>query len=353
MMESSTSTHQKRIAFVGPMLGRNPGRVPDAAEELAARLAGRGYDCLLTSATPNRYARFFDILQTILRRRTEIDIVSLQVYGGPSFVVEDTVSRLARALKKPLVMALQGGALPEFMRRRPAWSRQVLGRAGALVTPSHYLKEFLQGYGFASTVIPNALDLSRYPFKQRERATPRVAWLRAMHAIYSPADAVETAAILAPEFPGLQMAMIGPDMKDGSLEFVKELIEEKELRNTIELVGAIPKADVPARLAHYDILLNTTLFESFGIGVMEAAALGMNIVTTDVGELRYLWQDGVNALLVPVRRPDLLAVAVRRCLTEPELAARLSRNARANAQQYGWDAVLPAWEDLLRKAGEG
>lgn len=42
-----------------------------------------------------------------------------------------------------------------------------------------------------------------------------------------------------------------------------------------------------------------------------------------------------------------MAAAVRRILTEPELAENLSRNARRKAEQFDWEAILPKWEHLL------
>jgi hypothetical protein len=45
-----------------------------------------------------------------------------------------------------------------------------------------------------------------------------------------------------------------------------------------------------------------------------------------------------------------MAAAVRRLLTEPALAARLSRNARKTAERHDWHAVLPQWEALLNWA---
>jgi len=46
-----------------------------------------------------------------------------------------------------------------------------------------------------------------------------------------------------------------------------------------------------------------------------------------------------------------MAAPVRRVLTEPELAERLSRNARYKAYQYDWSVVLPRWKIVFREIG--
>jgi glycosyltransferase involved in cell wall biosynthesis len=86
---------------------------------------------------------------------------------------------------------------------------------------------------------------------------------------------------------------------------------------------------------------------------MEAMALGMCIVSTDVGGIPYLLEDGHNASLVPPGDPEAMAAAVRRVLTEPGLGSRLSRNARITAEAWDWDLILPRWEKLLQNVAEG
>lgn len=76
-------------------------------------------------------------------------------------------------------------------------------------------------------------------------------------------------------------------------------------------------------------------------------ALWFAVVSTDVGGIPYLLEHESDALLVPPNDPAAMAAAVRRILTEPELAAQLSRNARRKAEQFDWETILPRWEELL------
>src|SRR5262249_13864145 len=79
----------------------------------------------------------------------------------------------------------------------------------------------------------------------------------------------------------------------------------------------------------------------------EALACGACIVSTNVGGVRYLLDDRVNALLVPPDDPDAMAEAVAAVLTEPSLARRLSEHARSKAVRFDWRLVLDQWERLL------
>ena len=332
-------------------------------ELLAERLAATGWTVLTTSAKSARFSRLADMLMTVWRRRNEYAVAQVDVYSGPSFIWAESVCWLLGRLRKPFVLTLHGGNLPAFGKRWPGRVRRLLNSASVVTTPSRYLQQALRLYRDDLLFLPNAIDLASYPFRLRTNPQPKLVWLRALHGIYNPCMAVRTiahllgsgdtgAAISTFRFPlsAFHLSMFGPDKKDGSLQKLKAEIQRLKLGDQVHWQGAVAKQDVPRSLNSGDIFLNTTNHESFGVSVMEAAACGLCIVSTNVGELPFLWQDGSDALLVNPDDSAAMAAAVRRILTEPGLAERLSHNARANAEQYDWSVILPQWEQILIKA---
>ena len=85
------------------------------------------------------------------------------------------------------------------------------------------------------------------------------------------------------------------------------------------------------------------------MSVLEALATGLCVVSTAVGGIPYLVEDGEQALLTPSDDPAAMAAAVRRILDDPATAERLSARARALAERFDWAAVLPQWDTLLRE----
>jgi len=109
----------------------------------------------------------------------------------------------------------------------------------------------------------------------------------------------------------------------------------------------IPKSHVPKTLELGDIFINTANIDNTPVSVIEAMASGLCVVSTNVGGIAYLLEDQVDSLLVPADDVDAMVVAVKRILTEPDLAERLSSNARRKAEQFDWSVVLPLWEKLF------
>jgi glycosyltransferase involved in cell wall biosynthesis len=85
---------------------------------------------------------------------------------------------------------------------------------------------------------------------------------------------------------------------------------------------------------------------------MEGLASGLCVISTNVGGVPYLLDDGQDSLLVPPNDLDTMTAAVRRVLSEPGVAAQLSCNARAKAEQFDWSVVLPRWDKLLSEIAQ-
>jgi glycosyltransferase involved in cell wall biosynthesis len=329
------------------MLGRHPGWVPNPFEYLAPRLVERGFECLLVSSRLNRYVRFLDILSTLWQKRKLIDIVCLQVYGGPSFVVEHAASWFSNVLGIPVVMVLRGGELPDFFARFPRWSKWVLGRANAIVTPSDFLAESVRRSGFDAVIIPNTIEVEKYPFLQRGQVQPNFLWMRTFHDVYNPQMAVEVFAKVRDVYPQARLTMGGQEK--GLLEATRQLVDKLGVGDSVRFIGFLGLDDKQREFARHDIFLNTNRVDNMPVSVIEAAAFGIPIVATKVGGVGYLLRDGETGLLVQTEDAESMFRAVMRVLEEPGLAEYLSKNARALAETHDWSVVLPMWEKLFQK----
>ncbi|MDR7135851.1 glycosyltransferase involved in cell wall biosynthesis [Lysobacter niastensis] len=127
---------------------------------------------------------------------------------------------------------------------------------------------------------------------------------------------------------------------------VRSWVEE----GVVEWLGHVD--DMPALLASVNIVVLPSFREGLPKGLIEAAACGLPLVTTDVPGCREVVSDGVDGLLVAARDADALADAIARLQDDPELAARLGRAARNKAlAQFDENIVirrtLETHEELL------
>jgi glycosyltransferase involved in cell wall biosynthesis len=336
----------KRILLVGNFLS-NSGINRSVCEDLAIQLVNAGWYVVTTSNRRGRLSRLINMLYTTWSQRHQYLIAQVDVYSGPAFIWAEAVCRLLDRVGKPYILTLHGGNLPIFSRRWPNRVRSLLRYATAVTTPSRYLLEEMHYYRDDIRLIPNALNQSAYHFILRTRVKPRLVWLRAFHETYNPSLAPEVLAKLTKDFPNVHLIMVGPDKGDGSFQKTQQVAVKLGVRDLITLPGGISKTEVPLWMNKGDIFLNTTNVDNTPVSVLEAMACGLCVVSTNVGGIPYLLEHELDALLVSSNDPDNMAESVRRILTEPDLAARLSHNARRKAEKFDWSIILPRWESLL------
>lgn len=318
------------------MLGSNPGWAVGQGEVLAGLLAREGWDVRTASHRVNRWLRLADVATRPWRWRGKVDVLVLLVFSGPAFRLVEAASAAASRLGMPMVLWLHGGNLAEFAGRHPERVRQVLSRGRELVAPSKFLAE-----PFGARVIPNVVDLDRYPYRHRPSVAPRLLWMRTFHELYRP----DLALRVLERLPGAALTMAGQDK--GLLAETRRRAEEMGL--DVRFPGFLDAEGKRREFAAHDVFLNTNRVDNAPVSVLEAAAFGLPVVSTDVGGIPQLLRDGEEALLVPEGDAEAMAAAVRRLLEEPGLAGRLSAAGREVAERSSWPRVQPLWEELLRE----
>ncbi|MFO7247385.1 MAG: glycosyltransferase family 4 protein [Bacillota bacterium] len=103
------------------------------------------------------------------------------------------------------------------------------------------------------------------------------------------------------------------------------------------------------------VFVQSSHHEGFGLPILEAMACGAPVVATRATGNETFCRDGWNCLLVERGRPDQLAAAIRRVLTDPELARTLAEGGRKTARFYTWPAVIDrlvaAFQRIARDRG--
>lgn len=304
-----------------------------------------GYEVRYTSNKTNKAFRLLDMLGTTLRFRKKTDLVLIDTYSTQNFYYAVLVSQLCRLLKLPYIPILHGGNLPNRLKSSPKLSRWVFKNAYANVSPSLYLKESFEAFGYENVVyIPNTISLENYPQHNRTYNIPRPLWVRSFSEIYNPTLAVKVLHELRQRGYDATLCMVGPDA-DGSLAEVKALAER--LSVAVTFTGKLTKAEWIELSKDYNVFINTTNFDNMPVSVIEAMALGLPVVSTNVGGMPYLIDDGEDGLLVAPN--DKMAMTDAICLLFEDVVRTEARvvRARNKVESFDWSRVKGLWEALL------
>lgn len=285
------------------------------------------------------------MLSTTIKLRNKVDFVLIDTYSTSNFWYAFLVSQLARMMGLNYITMLRGGDLPKRLAKHPKLCAMIFNHAYKNVAPSGYLLDHFQKQGLQNMIyIPNTIEINNYSFKTRSIEQPRLLWVRAFAAIYNPAMAVEVFKIIKKQFPEATLCMVGPD-KDGSLEKTKKQASEYGL--DIQFTGKLSKTDWIRLSQDYNLFLNTTHFDNTPISVIEAMALGLPVISTNVGGIPFLLENNKTAVLINDGDVEGMADAIQTIVRDKNLAATLAQNARIKAESFDWQRVKSFWNEIL------
>jgi glycosyltransferase involved in cell wall biosynthesis len=138
----------------------------------------------------------------------------------------------------------------------------------------------------------------------------------------------------------------------GFLRELHRLVDELGVREAVHFLGQRP--DVPGILRALDLSLLPSWSEPFANVMLESMAMGTPVLVSTEGGGPELIEDGVSGRLVPPRRPEDWADAVRELISDPEGLARMGDHARAATRRFRDEVhardMLRVYEQVLAPA---
>jgi len=228
---------------------------------------------------------------------------------------------------------LEAPSLTPFHR----WiTRHALARAGAVTATGLRLAEATLPYvphGKTVTVVPYGIDLDRFrPGPRGPRGRLTVGAVSRLSPEKGFQHLLRAVALLRDRGLPLDTLLAG----DGSSRPALEALA-RELRLDVRFLGEVPHDDVPGILQQLDIFTMPSTWEGFGVAALEASAMELPVVASDVHGIPDVVLHGHTGLLVPPRDPAALADAIGLLAGDADLRRAIGAAGRAFVEQdYRW-----------------
>jgi glycosyltransferase involved in cell wall biosynthesis len=212
--------------------------------------------------------------------------------------------------------------------------------ARAIVTVSEfgvcYLREKFPGQGGKIWRVYNGVELERFPAADFNPPVPVVISVGRLIEKKGFGDLIEACRVLRDRGYDFRCEIIG----DGPLEQeLRGRIESAGLTSVVALAGPLPQEEVIARLARSRVFALPCVSEAGGgmdnlpTVIMEAMAAGLPVVSTPLGGVPEMVEEGVTGLLSGEHEPAALADSLGRLLGNREFAQSLGQAGRRRAAE--------------------
>ena len=140
---------------------------------------------------------------------------------------------------------------------------------------------------------------------------------------------------------------------DGDLASMRLRASHLGVAERVEFLGH--RADVAHEYAWADVVLSCSVHESFGLSLVEGAASGCAVVSTDTGAAQDLCRDegaGAGGIVVE-RDPSSVAAALESLSRDPHWCRAMGANARQRASRFTWDAMAARTARIYAQLAQG
>ncbi|WP_090825645.1 glycosyltransferase family 4 protein [Nitrosovibrio tenuis] len=266
---------------------------------------------------------------------------------------------IARIRGKPVIVNYRGGEADRFFNESFSWVKPSLQRSHAIIVPSGFLEAVFGKRGFATSLVPNIIDLSRFKAEMGDDATqrvnqpdfPHIIVTRNLEPIYDNITALHAFNIVRRTFPAARLTLAGSGPERDRLA---QLAAELGMAEAVTFTGRLDNEGMVSIYRAADVMVNPSLADNMPISVLEALASGVPVVSTDVGGIPYLVEHQKTAMLVPAQSPEAMASAILSLLNNPAKARRMAKAGIEYVQQYAWpnvrDRLFDVYERVLSKS---
>jgi glycosyltransferase involved in cell wall biosynthesis len=136
--------------------------------------------------------------------------------------------------------------------------------------------------------------------------------------------------ILEPQIPDLKLVIVGKN--DWRMEEITKSVGN--LENKIIFTGFISEAEKQTLIKQASALVFPSVYEGFGLPIVEANVLGTPVVCSDIPSFREV--AGESAVFFNPLDEQEMAAKISGLISNPELAATLSARGKVNAQRFNW-----------------
>lgn len=294
------------------------GRLADDIEAQGWPVTSMDEPAGLRLGMVRRMARIF--------RHWGVDVV--HTHNTKPFLYAAPAARMARV---PGLIQTRHGQAYQAPRRRIIAFKLASMAADRIVCVSDDARRLTARNGVSEGKLQtlwNGIHLDRFPYSGPQEGGPAVLVSR-LSPEKDVANLVRAVAVVASKRPSFRLEIAGGGQ---CLYDLQRLTSELGVERNVHFLGEV--RDVPSLLSRASLFVLPSLTEGLSLTLLEAMAVGLPVVATNVGGNAEVVAQDTTGLLVPKSDPAALGAAVLRVLEDPELGRRMGRAGRRRVERH-------------------
>lgn len=322
-----------RILFVcnyKPHVGGISGQV----EILQRKFREEGHVTEVFNTKASQWKRLL-MLPRLRREAKCFDVLHIHCCSGWGFLPAVLGVTVGNRLGKRVVLTYHGGGGERFFDRHARLVRRFLSQTDVNIVLSGFLANVFKKHALPFVLIPNVVEFDESQFRQRESITPNYICIRAHETLYNIPCILRAFKRVQQELPQASLTLVGSGSQHGKL---MQLASDMKLNNVC-FVGRVDNSEIYRYLDQADVMLSAPTIDNMPVSLLEAMNAGLLVISSRVGGVPYMVEEGKTGWLFASDHDDELAERMLWAVRHQEMALSMIKNARQSVKQYQWNHV--------------
>lgn len=310
------------------------GGISGQVEILQKKLREEGHVVDIFSTKASMCKRLV-MLPKLRRTARAYDVLHIHCCSGWGFLPAVFGVRAGNKLGKRVVLTYHGGGGETFFDRHSQLVQKYLTCTDANIVLSGFLAKVFEKHHLPYSVIPNIIELNVSHFRQRETLKPCYICIRAHEALYNIPCVLRAFLKVQKEIPDSSLTLVGT----GSLhENLVQQTNSMGLKNVV-FTGRVDNSKIFEVLDRADIMISAPKIDNMPVSLIEAMNAGLLVVSSNVGGVPYMIEDGKNGLLFDSDNDCELAEKMLWAFRHQDEVRTMIDNAKQSVKQYQWNDI--------------
>ncbi len=336
--------NMKKVLYIANY-NKGIGGISGQVEQLYNNVSSEAnYEVSIFSTRGNVVRRFKKFIELLFVAK-KYDVLHIHgcSYRGMLPIVYGII--VGKILKKHIIITYHGGDADKYFANHGAFARRWLNRADKVIVLNGYLKNVFDKNQIPCVVIPNIVQLPKIERTHRWNQTaPRFISVRHLRELYNIPCILRAFQQVQRLIPDASLTILG---RGPQLAELQQFVIDEGLKH-VTFVGQVPNQEMNTYLSEHDVFLSAPRVDNMPVSVLEAMNARLLVISSRVGGVPYLIDDGRTGLLFEYDDDKQMVEQILWANEHIDDVNRIVEAAHEEVKKYSWnnikDSLLPLYE---------
>ena len=310
------------------------GGISGQVELLYKKLLKEGVTARIFSMKYNSFVRLFLPLRLIFVGY-RYDVFHIHACSHWGFLPAIAGIMIGRLLNRRIILTYHGGEADVFFKRHPVLVNYFLRKTDVNIVLSGFIASIFEKNRIPYRIVSNILELDNKYFRERTAVRPCFISIRTLSPTYNIGCIIKAFEIVQKQIPTSELYIVGDGCSRKELEF---MVEQKGIKN-ICFCGHVDNCEIYSYLNKADIFISSPVIDNQPMSVLEAFNAGLLVISSNVGGVPYMIENGRTGLLFESDNFIELSGKMLWAVNNQERVLKMTREAYKSLSYYSWENI--------------